>query len=182
MAARHSPVPGTRQSRIPHRGGRGSAPARARARRPGKGRGDRRGGRTTRREAGAGGRVARRHGRIAGHRGSRCAVRVAPTHRVGRHGLRRDARLRPRCAYRDPDGRGRSAGAVARFIRRQRQVHLPAGRGDAARGRGRRRATDGQGGRAGKSARRCDLRPARDVIHRQRQDRLPSRSAAGLVR
>ncbi len=61
-----------------------------------------------RRPPGPGGRAARRHGRAAGHRAGRRAVRVAGARHLQRPRGRRDARLRPRRAHRDPDGRRRA--------------------------------------------------------------------------
>jgi amidohydrolase len=51
----------------------------------------------------------------------------------------------------------------ARAAARQREVHLPAGRGDAARRRGRRREDDGGRRRAGEAGAAGDLRAARHL-------------------
>ena len=86
---------------------------------------------------------------------------------------RRHARLRPRRPRRHPDGRGRGARRAAQPAARLGQVHLPAGRGAAARGRGGRREDDGRRGRAREAGAAGGVRPARHLAAGARRARLP---------
>ena len=110
MAPRLPPAPGARQPRVPHVAEGGRAP-RSRS-----GSRSRPASRTPAWSAmlrggkpGPDDRAARRHGRAAGDRAGGPAVQVDGDGRVPRREGRRDARLRPRCAHRHPDGRGRGA-------------------------------------------------------------------------
>ena len=92
-------------------------------------------------------RPARGHRRAAADRAGGLSLPIHP------RGL--DARLRPRCAHGDPAGRGEDVFGDARQAARQREAAVPARGGDH-----RRRAADGEGGRAGESPRGRVLRPA----------------------
>ena len=109
LAAGHPRASRVEQSGVPHRrpGGRPSAVA-------GHGGADGGGAHRRRRHpagraARAGGGAARRHGRAAGHRTGRPAVRVPRAGAVQRSGGRRHACLRPRQPRRHPHGGGRRA-------------------------------------------------------------------------
>ena len=125
---------------------------------------------------GPGGRAARRHGRAAGHRAGGRAVQVHRDDRVPRREGRRDARLRPRRAHGDPDGRG-----DRRWRRCGRTCRAPSCSSSSRPRKARRTATraartlmlkegvfdDSEAGRR--------VRPARLLGAQRRHDRLPVR-------
>ena len=110
-------------------------------------------------------RLACGHGRAAGPRGDRLAVRLAEP---GCH-----ARLRPRRSYVHALGHRQGPVSAARVVAGQRQADLPAGGGRHSAGRRGRSGADDQGRRTPRPGGRCDLRPARRPGLADRPSGLP---------
>ena len=183
LAARLPRQPRARQPRVPHLGHRRRAPACARLRRsPDRRRPHRHRRPAEGRDARPGRRAACRHGCAACGRRGRRAIRVEGADDVERRRRRRDACVRPRLAHGHPVGRGRGVVGPARAVARLGEIHLPAGRGVAARRRAGRRQADDRGGCARKARAAGDLRPARHVTLAARRDRLSAGADHGQLR
>ena len=181
LAPRHPPASGTRQPRDAHRETRRRPSARTRSRAEHRHRHHRRHRRAQGRQARAADRAARRHGCAAGDRARRSAVRIEGHLDLPRRDRRRDARLRPRRAHRDPDGRRRSPGRDAGRIAGRSAVRVPARRGRSARRRGRRRRRDAGAGHLSRLQAGSRVRPARVQHAQRRPDRRAQRADDGGV-